>query len=70
MTAPAPPASSDCADGPAPSKATTTSGQPSPPAVTRGAASARSSRPAGMFSAAARLAAYRWQAGHQSTAQR
>eukprot|EP00969_Alexandrium_andersonii_P253461 11202361-Alexandrium_andersonii.AAC.1 len=36
MTAPAPPASSYCSDGPAPSKATTTSGQPSPPAETWG----------------------------------
>eukprot|EP00969_Alexandrium_andersonii_P082630 3642604-Alexandrium_andersonii.AAC.1 len=32
MTAPAPPASSNCNEGPAPSKVTTTSGQPSPPA--------------------------------------
>eukprot|EP00969_Alexandrium_andersonii_P277856 12282693-Alexandrium_andersonii.AAC.1 len=34
IAAPAPPASSNWTDGPAPSKVTTTSGDPSPPAVT------------------------------------
>eukprot|EP00969_Alexandrium_andersonii_P342910 15158460-Alexandrium_andersonii.AAC.1 len=59
MAAPALPASSNWTDGPAPSNVTTTSGQPSPPADTCGAASARSSRPIGMCSAATSLAAYR-----------
>eukprot|EP00969_Alexandrium_andersonii_P293616 12978120-Alexandrium_andersonii.AAC.1 len=60
MTAPAPLASSKCNDvndGPALSKVTATSGQPSPPAVTCGAASAWSSRPTGVCSAATKLAA-------------
>eukprot|EP00969_Alexandrium_andersonii_P080300 3539563-Alexandrium_andersonii.AAC.1 len=70
MTAPAPPASSNWTDGPAPSNVTTASRPPSPPAVTWGAASARSPRPKGICSAATQLVAYHLQQGHQSTAQR
>eukprot|EP00969_Alexandrium_andersonii_P125681 5556608-Alexandrium_andersonii.AAC.1 len=70
MTVPAPPALSNWTDGPASSKATATSGQPSPPDATCGAASESSSRPARAASAATKLAAHHRRQEHQPTAHR